>query len=96
MATLKRRSGWTSFWSERLVIMRRVNGFPAVISDSYEVTNLLEGATISGFDACGENGSNEELQLLEAGRFNSNFAWAVLTAVEIEEEGLFRNIVAYL
>lgn len=65
--------------------------YPAVFADLSEDTHKS-----SVFSACGEKVSDEELQLLEPGRSSCRFARAVVTTVEIEEEGLFRNIVAYL
>ncbi|CAN0418735.1 unnamed protein product [Ectocarpus sp. 12 AP-2014] len=37
-----------------------------------------------------------EIELLEGGRLKMNFVRAVMTTVEISEEGLFRHIILYL
>ena len=97
------RLGWRRGWTVWSIGCRRRHGLSAVLADSSEASDLLEGTedttgrgTGSGLDARGENNFDEQLQLLEAGSACSSFAWAVMTVVEIEEEGLFRNIVAYL
>lgn len=86
------RFGWRRGWSVWSIGCRQRNG----LADSNEAINLVGDTTGSRLDARGENDSGEEVQLLEAGRVRPSFAWAVMTAVEIEEEGLFRNIVAHL
>lgn len=86
MTTIGEFSG-LKYWCYENV---RKTRYPAVLVDS------SEDAKGSGFSAGSEKASDEELQLVESGRSSSRFAWVVVTTVEIEEEGLFRNIVAYL
>lgn len=97
IARFSRRSGWTAYLSDWRAYLRPTHRCLSIFSDSCDFTTLLASTTTSEFESWGENTSDEEVHLLEAGRrIGSSFAWAVMTAVDIKEDGVFRIIVGYL
>lgn len=82
--------------AQTLTIWDQIN----ILANAAEKQFVEENLNNSEIDPLGNkrNGNTSQIDPLDlaAGRLDSKFVWAVLTMVEIEEEGLFRRTISYL